>query len=163
MDRSVGRNEDKGGQPRSGDSELSFRGIIHVVCQANGRAGKLAGARNIAFSSASPKKRKPRYMYMFFFSSPPIRIRAWRPQHRQVLHSRWSIQPRFLSLSLFAFFPSRASLFEHLFFLASTAVAQRERRVYVSFAIALDLVQREKGGITNAERRQSMNAQGMIH
>lgn len=36
--------------------ELSFRGIIHIVCQTNERGGKLAGARNIAFSSASPKK-----------------------------------------------------------------------------------------------------------
>lgn len=66
MDQSVGRNEDKGGRPHSGDSELSFRGIIHVVCQANGRAGKLVGARNIAFSSASSKKEKMRCVCFFF-------------------------------------------------------------------------------------------------
>ena len=40
----------------SDDSELSFRGIIHIVCQTNERGGKFAGARNIAFSSASSKK-----------------------------------------------------------------------------------------------------------
>lgn len=71
IERSVGRNEDKGGPAASGDSELSFRSIIHVVCQANGRAGKLAGARNIAFSSASLPKRGKRDVCFFSGSYVP--------------------------------------------------------------------------------------------
>lgn len=103
MDQSVGRNEDKGGRPRSGDSELSFRGIIHVVCQANGRAGKLVRARNIAFSSASSKKEKMRCVYFFFLSSP-IRIRTWRLRRRYYYGAR---SPIVRTASIFVSFPHR--------------------------------------------------------
>lgn len=156
MDRSVGRNEDKGGRPRSGDSELSFRGIIHVVCQANGRAGKLVGARNIAFSSASPKKEKMRCVCFFLLSSP-IRIRTWRLRRRYYYGAR---SPIVRTASIFVSFPhrvfTRAPLFQHLF-LACMAVAQRKCCLYVLFPvfIVLDLIRKERGEEERAKEREN--------
>lgn len=138
MDRSVGRNEDKGGRPRSGDSELSFRGIIHVVCQANGRAGKLAGPRNIAFSSVSSKKRGNRhacvcvYVCCFFFYSlplpPSLWICTWQPRH--ILGATLAV---IVTASIFLSFPlrvfTRASLFEHLFW--PVRRSRNENAVYI--------------------------------
>lgn len=79
---------------------------------------------------------------VFFFVSPPS-VRGNRGIG--VTLAVFTGGPHSLDFCLFPLHRVfiRASLFEHLFS-TDTAVAQRERRVYVSFAIALDLVQRER-------------------
>lgn len=103
------RNEDEGGRPRPGDSELSFRGIIHIVARQNERGGKLAGARNIAFSSASSKKEETA-IYVAHPFATPFRTRS---DGRTIfaapgLHGS-------LDFCLSSVFARRFSLFEHLF------------------------------------------------